>query len=472
MSSNNPYGAEWSEGGPQPPIPGRRARSEPQSAPYGYPQQEGAGYPQQPAAGDPDTGSGYAFGPFAPDDQQTRWAGARQGDPYGASEGQYGRGEPYGPGGPYGSGNQYGSGDQYGPGDQYGAGDQYGTGPMQPSPPSNDKTKILIIIGAAALAVLLIAIIAVVVATRDTSSPDPQGGQGSQQTNPSQSGAPQQASRPSDAVTAYLQALATGDATTALSYAADPAPTGRLLTTEVLTQSLKRAPLTDIDVPVVEDQNAKSVSARYTLGKSDVSESFDVVKVGDIWKISRAVKDLDISYIVDGSVPVKINGVKVSEKSVAVLPGSYAFTTGLSYVGYGSKNVVLVKSPYVEADTYQIQSQLTKTGKKAVISATKRSFNKCLQQHSLSPSNCPQKFNSKYSYKKGTITWTQASGDPFRKAKVALSGTQARVEVPINLKLSGSCTYQGRSGNCSGTLTGKSVAVAKVTSKPLKVKWS
>jgi hypothetical protein len=453
MSSNNPYGAEWSEGGPQPPIPGRRARPEAQPAPYGYPQQEGAGYPQQPAAGDPDTGSGYAFGPFAPDDQQTRWAGAPQADPYGASSGQYGRGG-------------------YGPDNRYGPGDQYGTALMQPSPPSNNMTKILIIIGVAALAVLLIAIIAVVVATRDTSSPDPQGGQGSQQTNPSQSGAPQQAVRPSDAVVAYLQALATGDATTALSYAADPAPTGPLLTNEVLTQSLKRAPLTDIDVPVVEDQNAKSVSARYTLDKSEVSESFDVVKVGHIWKISRAVKDLDISSIVDGSVPVKINGVKVSEKSVAVLPGSYAFTTGLSYVGYGSKNVVLVKSPYVEADTYQIQSELTKAGKKAVISATKRSFNKCLQQHSLSPSNCPQKFDSKYNYKKGTITWTLAGGDPFKKPKVALSGTQARVEVPINLKLSGSCTYQGRSGNCSGTLTGKSVAVAKVTSKPLKVKWS
>jgi hypothetical protein len=465
MSSNNPYGAEWSEGGPQPPMSGRRARTEPPPAPYGYPQQEGARYPQQPAAGDPDTGSGYAFGPFAPDDQQARWAGAPQADPYGASSGQYGRGG-------YGPGNEYGSGEQYGPDNRYGPRDQYGTAPMQPSPPSNNTTKILIIIGAAALAVLLIAIIAVVVATRDTSSPEPQGGQGSQQTNPSQSGAPQQALRPSDAVAAYLQALATGDATTALSYAADPAPTGPLLTNEVLTQSLKRAALTDIDVPVVEDQNAKSVSARYKLDKSGVSESFDVVKVGDIWKISRAVKDLDISYIVDGSVPVKINGVKVSEKSVAVLPGSYAFTTGLSYVGYGSKNVVLVKSPYVEADTYQIQSELTKAGKKAVISATKRSFNKCLQQHSLSPSNCPQKFDSKYSYKKGTITWTRAGGDPFKEPKVALSGTQARVEVPINLKLSGSCTYQGRSGNCSGTLTGKSVAVAKVTSKPLKVKWS
>ena len=73
-----------------------------------------------------------------------------------------------------------------------------------------------------------------------------------------------------------------------------------------------------------------------------------------------------------------------------MLPGSYAFTTGLPYVSYGSKNVVLVKSPFVEANTYHIQSQLTNAGKKAVVSAAKKSYNKCLKAHSLTPKNCPR----------------------------------------------------------------------------------
>ena len=118
----------------------------------------------------------------------------------------------------------------------------------------------------------------------------------------------------------------------------------------------------------------------------------------------------------------------------------------------------------------RIQSQLTKSGKKAVISVTEKSFNKCLKAHSLNPKNCPMKFDSKYRYTKSTITWRQTrvtpSGNP-----ITLDGTQARIEIPLNLKLSGSCTYQGRSGNCSGTLTGRSVAVVKVTTKPLKVDW-
>jgi hypothetical protein len=425
MSSNHPHG------GPQPPMPGPGANpgSHPGQPPSPY------GYPRQPSPGGPPTASGYSFGPFAPDEQGTEWQGGPQYDPYGASP------APHGP------------------------------GPARRAQLPKRNRKMLIIVGAASLAVILMAVFAIVVATRGGPAANPGSSAQGQQTNPAQSGAAHNTPRPSDAVSAYLQALAAGDAVAALSYAADPVPTGVLLTNEVLAKSQNRAALTEIQVPVVEDQNATSVSATYTLGSSAVSESFDVVKVADAWKISRAVKDLDLSFIVDGSVPVKINGVKVDQRSVSVLPGSYAFTTGLPYIGYGSKNVVLVKSPYVEADTSRIQSQLTNSGEKAVISATEKSFNKCLKAHSLTPKNCPMKLDSKYSYTKNTITWRQTGSDPFRKPKITLTATQARIEIPLSLKLSGSCTYKGRSGNCSATLTGKSVAVVKVTTKPLKVNW-
>jgi hypothetical protein len=416
MSSNNPYG------GPQPPmsVPGPGSGPGQPLSPYGY--------PQQPSPNSPAAGSGYSFGPFAPEEQTAEWQGAPT------------------------------------PG-------SYGAGPIQPAPQPKGKSKIWIIIGAAALAVILMAVVAVVVATRAGSAANPGGNASTQGQQTNQGNAPQGAARPSDAVAGYLQALAAGDAVTALSYAANPAPTGPLLTNEVLVESGERAALTEIQVPVVEDQNATSVSATYTLGDSAVSESFDVVKVADTWKLSRAVKDLDISFIVGGSVPVKINGVTVEQDSVAVLPGSYAFTTGLPYVGYGSKNVVLVKSPYVEADTYRIESKLTKSGEKAVISAAKKRYNKCLDINSLNPKNCPIRFDSKYSYKKSTINWQQVGGDPFRKAKVTFGGTQARIEIPLNLRLTASCTDQGRSGTCSGRLSGKAIAVAKVTSKPVEVTW-
>ena len=143
--------------------------------------------------------------------------------------------------------------------------------------------------------------------------------------------------------------------------------------------------------------------------------------MADSWKLSRAVKDLDISFIVGGSVPVKINGVTVDQDSVAVLPGSYAFTTGLPYVGYGSKNVVLVKSPYVEADTYRIQSQLNKSGKKAVISAAKKRYNKCLDVNSLSPKNCPIKFDPNTATRRARSTGSRSGVIPSGKPRSPLT---------------------------------------------------
>ena len=52
------------------------------------------------------------------------------------------------------------------------------------------------------------------------------------------------------------------------------------------------------------------------------------------------------------SVPMLVNGVRVSGNTINVLPGSYAFTTGLSTISYGSRNVVLVKGPTDYVDTY------------------------------------------------------------------------------------------------------------------------
>ena len=128
MSSNNPYG------GPQTPMPGHGPGSGPSQplSPYGY--------PQQPSPGGPPTGSGYSFGPFAPDEQTAEWQGSTQPGPYGSPP------------------------------------SSYGAGPPQPAPRPKGHGKVLIIIGAAALAVILLAVLAVVVATRGGPAANPGGG--------------------------------------------------------------------------------------------------------------------------------------------------------------------------------------------------------------------------------------------------------------------------------------------------------
>ena len=79
------------------------------------------------------------------------------------------------------------------------------------------------------------------------------------------------------------------------------------------------------------------VAATYKFGDTDVVENFDVVKLGDVWKLTRVVKTVELGLNRQSSVPMRINGVKVSSNTVDLLPGSYAFTTGLPYISYGSR---------------------------------------------------------------------------------------------------------------------------------------
>ena len=287
--------------------------------PYGYPPQ------QQP----PPPGSGYAFGPFA----------GQPGGPQGGPPGQ----PPYG--------------NAPGP---------YGPGQPPTEPPPKRRGKVLIIVGALVLALIVGAIAVALLNRNDPVATQPpatasQNPSGAATTAPPTS-APPPAAKASDAVVGYLEALAAGSASAALSYAVDPVAAGPLLTDQVLAQSRKRAPLSGIEVPPVDDEQATTVTAAYRLGGTAVNTVFDVVKVGDEWKLVEVVKRVDVGLSRAKSVPMLVNGVKVSGNTVNVLPGSYAFSTGLSTISYGSKNVVLVKGPTDYVDTYAVKAQLSKSG--------------------------------------------------------------------------------------------------------------
>ena len=143
-----------------------------------------------------------------------------------------------------------------------------------PTPPKR-RGKVLIIVGALVLA-LIVGAIAVALLNRDdpvasqppaTASQDPSGAA----TTAPPTSAPPPAAKASDAVVGYLEALAAGSASAALSYAVDPVAAGPLLTDQVLAQSRKRAPLSGIEVPPVDDEQATTVTAAYTLGKTAVN---------------------------------------------------------------------------------------------------------------------------------------------------------------------------------------------------------
>ena len=421
MSSNHPYG------GPQPPMPGPGANPGPGPGqplpPYGY--------PQQPSPGGPPTASGYSFGPVAPDEQAADW----QGDP------SMVRTEPL---------------------------LARTAGPARRAAQPKGRGKILIIVGAASLAVILMAVFAVVVAMRGRANPG--GSAQGQQTNPAQSSAPHSTPRPSDAVSAYLQALAAGDAVAALSYAADPAPTGALLTNEVLAESRNRAALTEI-------------RCRLSKIKRDVG-------FGDLH-----ARQLCCQRVVrrrQGGGHLEAQPCRQGPRSRLHCGriGSGQDQRGEGGPGLGRGAARLVRLHH-RAAVCRLRVQECCAGEESVrrgrhlphpkpadqIGQEGRHLGNReeLQQVPQGPfaqsEELPDEVRLEVPLHQEHHHLAADRSDPFRKPKITFDGTQARIEIPLNLKLSGSCTYQGRSGNCSGTLTGRSVAVVKVTTKPLKVDW-
>jgi len=323
------------------------------------------------------------------------------------------------------------------------------------------------------LALILVGVMTALLLLRGnepTVSPQPVPSQGPSSAPPTS--APP-AALPSDAVSGYLNALAAGDAATALSYAADPVQPGPFMTNKVLAQSIKRAPITDIQVPAVTDQQPSTVSATYRVGKTKVNTSYDVVKASGAWKLSAVHKTIDLGLVRSPSIPMLINGVKVKSDFVDLLPGSYAFTTASPHLTYGPRNVVTITDPKGYANVLDLRIALSDRGRKTAVSLANKSYDACLKTKVPRPRNCPFSWtNPTYRFRSGSTTWRQVGSDPFRKPKVELSGASAQVRIPLRVRISGPCTYQGRSGyTCSGRVTGDALAAIRLDRPKLSVVW-
>ena len=278
----------------------------------------------------------------------------------------------------------------------------------------------------------------------------------------------------SDAVTGYLRAVAAGNAGAALRYAARPEAPEATLSNAALAESRRRAPMSRIAVAPATDPNATSVRATYWLGRTPVNGVFDVVKVNGAWKLTEVVNDLNVEFVRLKSVPMKVNGVTVGGNRVRVLPGSYAFTTGSRYLGYGSRNVVLVRSPSDLVNVYGLRAGLTASGRSKVKSVAQSSYRACLRSRAARPSNCPFKWtNTTYRFVNGTVRWQQTGSNPFAKARIVYDSARggAALSIPLRVRLSGNCRVNGQSGTCTGRVTGTGAGRLNLTRSPLKFDW-
>jgi hypothetical protein len=411
MSSDNPYGG-------QPGPYGQSGLEGPPPGPYGYAQ-------PSTSAGD----ASYAFGPFAP-----------QPDTGPGPVGQPPEPVPPGP-------------------------------TPQPGGPRRGRT--LIILGVIALALMLVAVSTAVLLWRNQpTDPQPTPSRAPSGTASAPSSSAPSAALASDAVAGYLKALAAGNAAAALAYSADPVKPGPFMTNNVLAQSIKRAPITSIVVPEVTDQQATSVHATYRLGTTNVSTSYAVVQAAGRWKLATVSKAIDLGLVRSPSIPMLINGVKVTSNRVELLPGSYAFTSASPQLSYGSRNVVVITDPNAFANVFSLRPTLTDHGRKTAVRLANKSYDACLRARVPRPRNCPFAWtNSVYRFRSGSATWRQLGADPFKKSKVQLSGGSAQVGIKLRVRISGPCTFGGTSGTCTGRVTGDGVALLRFDRKKPSVIW-
>jgi hypothetical protein len=312
---------------------------------------------------------------------------------------------------------------------------------------------------AAFLALVLIIVVVLVVANNGDDKGGAAGGKAKTQ---------------SDAVKAYLSAVADGDAKKALSLAAVEPLDKDFLTDDVLAESAKTAEITDIKVQDVANEYASSVPATFKIGDQTVTEDFVVEKSGDEWKMNEVGSSIDFTTMRSNTLPMMLNGKEVTVDKVTLFPGAYTLSTGTDNIAYGTNGEFTVKGSADYLNSSDLSPTLTPEGSKAFVNAVKASTQACLQKRELSPRNCPNEAErGPYKLDKGSLSWSKRGGtNPFANLKPRLdyeSPNVAEVRPDLQLTLKANCNAP--TGRCSVDTYSFKNATADMTKEPVVVKW-
>lgn len=181
-----------------------------------------------------------------------------------------------------------------------------------------------------------------------------------------------------EAAQQYYQAIADGDAATALDHLATEPSSTALLTDDVLAASKKAAPISDITTTTASSTaDEAQVTVSYQMGGKDVEQTLDLRKTDGAWKIVEGTATVDLTTAGTGSLPLALNGSPVDAPSHAVLfPGSYSLTTTTPYVVL-SDNVLEV-TDIGSAEASAVTATLTDDGVTAFQAAVHESVDACV----------------------------------------------------------------------------------------------
>lgn len=213
------------------------------------------------------------------------------------------------------------------------------------------------------------------------------------------------ASKPSDVVNRYLQALSSGDAGKALGYLAHRPSDRTFLTDKVLKKANGIAPLTDISVPTVGG-SAGDVQASYQLGSKQIRTEFSVDSASSTQpRIESGTFQVDIDDHAS-EVTKYLNGVELTGDDTELFPVAYKFTNATKSIDFGSSAHFRVK-PRDDALLHTLKPKLTSQGQRVFKKAVSDAVDDCLTSKKLD-AGCGLKLSPStldgYTVKKGSVT--------------------------------------------------------------------
>lgn len=202
--------------------------------------------------------------------------------------------------------------------------------------------------------------------------------------NPTSGGTAVAAASASDAVRGYLEALAAGDATTALGYAANDPEDATLLTDDVLAAGNAVAPISDIEVDPSAVARHADVTARYRLGVQEVESTYSVSQTGAGWRLDDVAGEVTVTQLRGLQISVNGIGIKTSD-SITLFPGSYRLASADGRYQLSRGDFVLRSA--IDRPSLDTQATLTDSGRSAIRSATQKRLSACIKENKALPSD-------------------------------------------------------------------------------------
>ncbi|MCV7116728.1 DUF4878 domain-containing protein [Mycobacterium nebraskense] len=258
-----------------------------------------------------------------------------------------------------------------------------------------------------------------------------------------------------DAVKSYLEALARGDAETALSYGMGQPATTEFLTGDVLKKQVAQWPIRNIRI--LHD-NSGAPGAALSMAHVHVAATFgdqpsdailDLTMDHNRWKLATpAIKftpGLGASMGNAAAKTVTLFGKPIGDSTVYVFPGWIDIGTTNPYMTVAVPPLLLDELTMAAPLWVHPNFALSDQGHEAVNAQLAAAMTSCQRSNLLAPSGCPVHLEP-YGLTEGTVVWGPAdlsavkldNFDPYRLT-LMFSG---QITVPVTVKTSGGVTKQ------------------------------